>query len=181
MYLFVRAAKRVARWRKLKVLHPAQKPHLFRLIIDGSSYLGAAARGRRKLNDSRNKRSTGKCPSESKGVTSFLIRFDTNLFVEVAAAAAGRLLPLRMYYGRQVPHTSTPVMNRFVWVAGRPIRSHLRLLRCPVHRPANLGSVSSQHTIPPSAIHLTRYVDILNFMQRQNTTVYEIWLIKLIP
>lgn len=71
MYSF-RAGLRVAWWRKLKVSHPAQKPHLFRLIIGGSSYFGVGARGRRKLNDSRNNRTTGgKCPSESKGVTSF--------------------------------------------------------------------------------------------------------------
>lgn len=69
MYSF-RVGLRVAWWRKLKVSHPAQKPHLFRLIIGGSSYFGVGARGRRKLNDSRNNR-TGKCPSESKGVTSF--------------------------------------------------------------------------------------------------------------
>lgn len=131
MYSF-RAGLRVAWWRKLKVSHPAQKPHLFRLIIGGSSYFGVGARGRRKLNDSRNNR-TGKCPSESKGVTSF---FDKIWHKSVCGGCgcgggqvSGRLLPLRMYYGRQVPHTSTPVMNRFVWVAGRPIRSHLRLLR----------------------------------------------------
>lgn len=147
MYSF-RVGLRVAWWKKLKVSHPAQKPHLFRLIIGGSLYFGAGARGRRKLNDSRNNR-TGKCPSESKGVTSF---FDKIWHKSVCGGCgcgggqvSGRLLPLRMYYGRQVPHTSTPVMNRFVWVAGRPIRSHLRLLRCPVHRPANLGSVSTQY------------------------------------
>lgn len=174
-----RVGLRVAWWRKLKVSHPAQKPHLFRLIIGGSSYFGVGARGRRKLNDSRNNR-TGKCPSESKGVTSF---FDKIWHKSVCGGCgcgggqvSGRLLPLRMYYGRQVPHTSTPVMNRFVWVAGRPIRSHLRLLRCPVHRPANLGSVSTQYC--PSATHRTRQVDIFNFIEGENPTVKEIWLWK---
>lgn len=147
--------------KEIEGVASGSKTTLIRLIIGGSSYLGVGALGRRKLNDSRNNQTTGgKCPFESKGVTSFLIRFDTNLFVEVAAAAARRRAGLGQatsspYVLRQTGSAYQHARYEQVCVSGwttDPIPPAAPTLPCPPSGEPGVG----QHTILSSATHRTR-------------------------
>lgn len=97
-----------------------------------------------------------------------MIRFDTNLFVEVAAAAARRRAGLGQatsspYVLRQTGSAYQHARYEQVCVSGwttDPIPPAAPTLPCPRSGEPGVG----QHTILSSATHRTRQVDILNFI-----------------